>query len=311
MAATVFQYELVLGMPHTNHAGFAEHALLKYGAHFHWNSIAATVGRPISTLRLASGEPVYAAVSFVDLRMPTRASLRGFKSDDRLRVLVFLRTLKGIVVEGRLVFDLHDRLPSLGGIVEEEAIEGLQRAHPTLRLATTFITPASGNSRLRLAAPADADFSSLPRMADEDNPHTLTKSGERTGRLDVLDERWLSIDSADDFSVTSSIDPDRDSNGAGLVYFANYASFLDFSERSALSANSRRRFSEHEILNRTTVHRRIAYYANAALTDQVRIRPQVFEHPEHPDLIAFRCHVTRRTDERLICLAETIKRLPS
>ena len=50
------------------------------------------------------------------------------------------------------------------------------------------------------------------------------------------------------------IDVDRDTNGAGLVYFANYVAFMDTAERLALDGVAP---------ERSLRHRRIAYYGNA------------------------------------------------
>jgi hypothetical protein len=40
-------YDLVLGLPHTNHTGLAEHLLLMYAGHFQWTSRARALGPPV------------------------------------------------------------------------------------------------------------------------------------------------------------------------------------------------------------------------------------------------------------------------
>ena len=48
------EYEIVLGLPHTNHNGLAEHLLLMYAGHFQWTSIARAIGKPLSTFPYGS-----------------------------------------------------------------------------------------------------------------------------------------------------------------------------------------------------------------------------------------------------------------
>jgi probable biosynthetic protein (TIGR04098 family) len=54
------EYTLVLGLPHTNFRGLAEHLLLQQAGHFHWTSLARAIGTPLSALRTATGQEVYA-----------------------------------------------------------------------------------------------------------------------------------------------------------------------------------------------------------------------------------------------------------
>jgi probable biosynthetic protein (TIGR04098 family) len=66
------------------------------------------------------------------------------------------------------------------------------------------------------------------------------------------------------------IDADRDLNGAGLIYFANFISFLDLAERRILSALNRP--VPTKLLDaRSTYWRRIGYFGNATSTDSLHV----------------------------------------
>lgn len=301
------EYEFAVGLPHTNHNGLAEHLLLMYAGHFQWTSIARAIGKPLSTLRTLNGEEVYATFYFIEEWFPEHALINTFKLDDRLRLTIWLRAFKGIAVEGQILLDRAERLPQSLGAITGPPPPSVIASHPHIRLANIFITPTAGNSRLKVAPPANADFSVFPPLPNEENPYHVTQLAQQTGSLGLLGDAWECVDVRQGFDVPYAIDPDRDSNGAGLVYFANYIAFMDFAERVAMRSNSHCAFSEKEIAGRSVQHRRVAYYGNATLTDQIRIQVSIFVPPDERRRIGLRYAITRQADGQLICLSEAIK----
>lgn len=303
----MYQYELTLGLPHTNHNGLAEHLLLIHTGHLYWTSIARAIGQPLSSLRTLNGEEVYATFYFIEERFPDHALVNAFKLDDRLRVAVFLRAFKNMAVEGQILLDHEAPLMESIATLKDVPSSVAAARHPHIRFGNIFITPAGGNSNLKVAPPGNADFSAFLPLPNEENPYHLTKLAEQTGSLGLLDGAWKCVDTTQDFTVPYTIDLDRDSNGAGLVYFANYIAFMDFAERTAMRANSQRLFSDKEIDGRAVQWRRVAYYGNATLTDQLRIQVSIFVRPEDIKKIGFRYAINRHKDGQLICLSEAIK----
>jgi probable biosynthetic protein (TIGR04098 family) len=303
----VDQYTLVLGLPHTNHLGLAEHLLLQQAGHFQWTSIARALGSPLSSLRTRDGREVYATFYYIEERFPDDALLDTFQLDDRLTFAVFLRTFKGIAVEGTILFDRDSRLKELLDAEPSRPSEVDANGHPYIRFANIFITPEAGNSRLKVATPASVDLSGMVKLPDAENPYHLTKRAEETGELGILGEGWRPIDLVQGFEVSHDIDIDRDTNGAGLVYFANYVTFMDRADREAMRANSQRRFTEAEITSRVVQERRVAYYGNVATNDRVRTRVHLFAHDDRPTSVGIRYEMRRGEDAQLICLSEAVK----
>ena len=299
-------YELVLGLPHTNYQGFAEHLLMQQAGHCQWTSIARAIGMPLSSLRTAGGQEVYATFYFIEERFPDGTPLTSFRLDDRVSFAVFLRAFKGIAIEGKILFNQHDKLRDY--LATEPAVpsdEDISR-HPYIRFANIFITPEAGNSRLKVAAPVGAGFSSMPPLPIDENPYPLCKLALETGSLGLLADGWSSLDVAPDYEVTYAIDRERDTNGAGLVYFANYVSYMNTAEREAMRANSQRRLSDEEIGGRTVRVRRVAYYGNVATTDSIRTRVRLFEGPDRRS-VGSQLEIRRAEDDQMICLSEAIK----
>lgn len=299
-------YDLTLGLPHTNHRGLSEPLLLQHAGHFQWLSIAAATGGPLSRLRTASGGEVYAAFYYIEERFPAAVPLESFGLDDTLRFAIALRSFKNIAVEGRIVFDRAERLEDRARVETLLSPEAADVPHPFIRFGNIFITPVKGNSVLRVAPPASADFSGLPPLPNADNPYHLTRAAGEGRGLGILDEAWAPAGS---FEHRHRIDVDRDTNGAGLVYFANYATFLETAERLALETIALP-VAPASIAGRSLAHRRIAYFGNADVADTIDVRVTVLRHPAFPQAIGLRYAIERHEDQQTICLSEAVKTIP-
>jgi probable biosynthetic protein (TIGR04098 family) len=253
---------------------------------------------------------VYATFYFIEERFPDDMPISSFKLDETLRFGVFLRAFKNIAVEGKIVFDRVARVaPLLDACGGQWPGDTAVAPHPSIRFGNIFITPQAGNSALRVAPPANADFSALPFLPNEENPYHLTKPAQDTGDLGLLEAaEWEPI--FDAFETGHPIDVDRDTNGARLVYFANYVAFMDAAERQAMAAHAPGHFSAAQVMGRTLVRRRVAYYGNAPIDDVIRTRVSLFGHRSDAGRIGVRYAIRRETDDRLICRSEAIKLLP-
>jgi probable biosynthetic protein (TIGR04098 family) len=305
-----YEYDLVLGLPHTNRGGLADHLLLAHAGHFQWTSIARTIGLPLSDLRTLTGGLVYGTFYFIEERFPPARPISSFKLDDTLRFGVFLRAFKSMAVEGRIVFDHAVRVQPILDRGDDWPGDAAVAEHPSIRFGNIFITPERGNSALRVAPPSNADFSAFPPLPNDENPYQLTRAAEASGDLGLFDEAWVGMDLHPTFDVSYTIDADRDTNGAGLVYFANYVAFMDAAERQALTANLARPLAPAAIAERALVRRLVAFFGNVDVDDTIRTRVSLFERPGDTRTIGVRATVSREHDGRTICLSEAIKVLP-
>ena len=278
---------LVLGLPHTNRDGLAEHLLLMHAGHLYWTAIARAAQRRLSSLRSASGEKIYATFYFIEEDFPAGTPLSTFQVDDELRFVVALRAFKNLAVDGRMLFDEARRLPRTAPPI-------VAGRHPFIRLASIFTERSAGNRRLKVAAPVDADLSGLPTLPDRDNAFHVTRAAEQSGELGLISEEWTRS-SAHPVETRYTVDPDRDTNGAGLLYFANYAIVINIAEREALHG-----------IGRDLRRRRLAYYGNAEPNEVLRITADVFGRDDRSGTVAVRCRVRRDADDQLICLSEAI-----
>jgi probable biosynthetic protein (TIGR04098 family) len=289
---------LTLGLPHTNRWGLAEDALMKHAGHLQWSAIAETIGTPLSRLRTLDGGEVYATFYFVEDTFPDAAPIESFQLDDTVRFRLALRAFKNLAVEGRIEFDRAEHLPA-------GAATSASGSHPSIRFGNIFITPRGGNSLLKVAAPANGDFSAFVPLPNEENPYQITRGASTTHRLGIVPDEWIAAD-GDGIEAFYAIDPDRDTNGAGLVYFANYFAFLEGAERSAAARSTlpavRDAHARHLRVRRT------AFYGNIDLDDRLKTTVSFFPSPADPAVAGVRYAMRRESDDVLICLSEAIKR---
>lgn len=298
---------LTLGLPHTNRWGLSEPALMQHAGHLHWSSIAATIGAPLSRLRTSAGGEVYATFYFIEEVFPDHTPIDNFQLDDTLRFRIAQRGFKGIAIEAQILFDRIARLPELAQDPAPVAPAAGRGIHPYVRFGNIFITPELGNRQLRVAAPANGDFSRFPVLPNDENPYQLTRTAQASGQLGLLDDRWEPCGgSPNGVDVPYAIDPDRDTNGAGLVYFASYFSFMDAAERTAAAACAAPDIRDAD--RRLVQSRRTAYYGNVEVTGRLRTRVSFFRRADQPSLAGVRFAIYRADDDVLICLSEAIKR---
>jgi probable biosynthetic protein (TIGR04098 family) len=288
---------LHLGMPHTVAGALGEVALLAHVGDLRWTDIGLTAGIPASQLRDAEGRPVYASFYYVDLDGLTDAGLGAFRPDDDLEVVSTL------VRWGRSMLDGEHALYR-AGTLPRELPSNLPPA-PRVRLSNVFVCEGRGPDDLRITAPADGAMDRVPASAEEPDSYRAIKEARQQGSFFALaagaTRLWEGAR-----TVPYPINPDRDVNGVGLVYFANYVAFMDFAERVALEESGR--FPATALDGRVTVRRRIGFYGNAERHDTLAIEVEAHALPA-PQRLLLHYRIRRRADGRLIAVASAEKAL--
>jgi probable biosynthetic protein (TIGR04098 family) len=295
-------------MPHTNHNQLSESMFLMHAGHFQWTSISRMLGSPLSRLRTLEGGEVYGTYQYIEEDFPEGLPMNSFRVDDECVFVNLLRAFKNISVDGMSLFHRVADLPLRA--VEEFAVNpsAWKGRAPYIRMANIFITPAGGNEHLKIAPPANVHFEKFPPLPIQENAYNIVRAvgnGEWFGTIRSDD---IPFDRSDDFAPIYEINPDRDTNGAGLVYFANYFAFMDWAERKAMTENALRPFRPDQIEYRALRRREIAYFGNARLDDAVRIHVRMFRRGTRE--VGFRYRLERKSDGKLIAISESIKTLP-
>lgn len=299
-------YNLTLGLPQTNHRNLAESRLLMEACNFFWWSLSEGIGRSIAQLRTAAGQPVYATIYFVEEHFPPGQTLGNFTLDDRMRFLVGVRSVSNRATDGRIVFDRED---CLGGPTDPEALwQASYPLHPKIHFGSLFATPDPNSHQLEPCPPVNARFSELPCLPSEENPTRLVRQAQETSRLGLVPEDWFALDPQGPLDTIMAIDPDRDTNAAGLVYFANFISFMERGEREAIPVPTvfGEFYRDVDLKERELLRRRTAYFSNLGFSDRLIISVSRFAPSKDRGMLGLRYRLTRESDQKLICLSEAI-----
>jgi probable biosynthetic protein (TIGR04098 family) len=293
--------DLLLDPRHTGVNNLSEFLFLMQLGAIQWQQIARFAGTRLRDFRSDFGNPVYASFYYIRETFPAERPLSFYALDDRLTILSKVHLCGSTVIDG------EHRLCG------EETTAERSGALPSVRMSNVFVQKQSGPDQLRVVVPANVDLDRFPRVESRPETYELAQRARAEGRFPRPAAAGFIPFGPAGFSFRYEINPDRDINGVGLVYFANYVAFLDMAERDLLR---RVRMPEERIDRRSLVDREIAYFGNAKSTEALHIEVEAFrlvgdrEMPEDMDAIHFEYRVRRESDGRLICVSRATKILP-
>jgi len=274
----VIRAEEDLGMPHLGPHALGESQTLKLLAHLRWLSIERLGGTPTSKIVDAEGRRLYASVYFVEIAFPMSAPANAFRENDRVVFQGDLATYGRNILDGHYaVFRAGDPRAAEWGVPDPTS-QGrfLEAGIPWFRISNIFIAQEAGPDRLKIAQPANMDFSKIRSLRDVPEGYELNRAARDAGRF--FDPPAGSLPAAPArITLEKGVDPDRDVNAAGLVYYANFPAFFDSAERRALdSLGVPRAFADR----RGTLRRRIGYFGNIRSDDAFRLTAECAISPE-------------------------------
>jgi len=284
-------------MPHTQSGGLSEVALLAYAGDLRWCDIGIATGRPAAHHKDAEERAVYASFYFAEIADLPERGLGAFEPDDEIEVVSTLSRF------GRSMLDGEHRIYRAGTLPDELPAE-LPPA-PRVRLSNVFVCEGTGPDDLRITFPANGRVEDIPAAAVEPDSYRTIKEARHAGHFfpPPADATPLWTGAR---SVPYRMNPDRDVNGVGLIYFANYVAFMDVAERTALEEAGRR---PTDLDGRVTLRRRIGYYGNAQRHDTLVIDVEAFALPASPARLLLHYRIRRDTDGRLIAVSSAEKAL--
>jgi probable biosynthetic protein (TIGR04098 family) len=275
-------FALELGMPHLGRSGLNESALLKAIGHDRWMMLEQIGGVRTSDIRDAFDNRLYATYCFVELNLSPERPLSAYDENHLLR---FSRNLSHY---GRVYLDGAYSLVDGGPF--------------TMRCTNVFIYQLAGPQQLKMAQPENCDFDAITELESQPESLDFCRAAKEAGTFRPLDDGGIDLGRMD---VQYQLDPDRDANGAGLIYFANFVCFLDFAERTILNHH---RAPQTFIDARSTFWRRMGYFGNAPVTDRlnITIRAKVYSQADRA-VLGFDYRIRRESDGKLILVSSSRK----
>jgi probable biosynthetic protein (TIGR04098 family) len=303
-----------IGMPLTGRNGLGETPLLKYVGDLRWRHISAMCGVPSKDIVDAEGHRLYATFFYVELAFPEARPMAAYGENDQLTVVSSMKSFGESLLDGTAYL-----LPAESPDVNEEpypSVEaGVAAGVPSIRLSNIFVKQFDGAAWLKRSRPSSPGFRKITSLAEPPSSYATIKEVQQAGYFSRPDASYLPLTPGPN-RFEYRLEPDRDLNGAGLVYFANYPLFVDIAERHALSVGERALSSEL-LDRRTLVRRRSAYLNNASASDALTIETEAWiQNPfgighATPELAPIRLFVNtkmiRQSDGRLMYISTAEK----
>lgn len=283
---------LRLGMPHTQSGGLSEQALLAHAGDLRWTDIGAATGCPAAHQRDAEGRAVYASFYFAEVADFPPQGLGAFGPDDELELVSTLTRF------GRTMLDGEHHLYRAGTL--PATLPAVLPVAPRVRLSNVFVCEGTGPDDLRITTPVTGRTEDIPASESEPDSYRTIREARQAGYFFAPPADATPL-FAGAHTVTYRINPDRDVNGVGLIYFANYVTFMDLAERVALEESGC--FAPVELDGRMTLRRRIGYYGNAQRHDTLAIEVEAFRLAAPAGRLLLHHRIRRPADGRLIAVS--------
>lgn len=244
-----------------------------------WHTVSALCGTDAFNARDETGAPTYLAFYYFHVRGSTTMHLGRFTFGDRLRVLS-----ASYDYGSESVLTLHRIAWSDGpaaGAREIDPEEFYDRPRDDCLYVEAFNrwvtrSVARSNRDLVRSTPVDFRHEHLPTLPDRYSPRAVYHRA-RTAR--TFDEGGGEV-VVERHATTYRVDPTRDLNGVGLVYFAAYFSIVDTAVWRLWQALGR---DDNDYLRLQVIDERLCYLGNVDagtvldLTARMRRRPDGVE----------------------------------
>jgi probable biosynthetic protein (TIGR04098 family) len=309
---SVVRDELLLGLPHLGPHTLGESQLLKYLGYLRWRSFEQLAGIPIHLVTDGDGRRLYATFYHADIEFPLSTPPHAFGEGDRITFIGGLSAYGRNILDGYFALFRADdpRVSQWGAPTAVSRERFLQAGIPTVRLSNIFIAQETGPETLKIGQPANADFSQIPEASEAPDGYDQNRHARGIGRFFDAPESGRPTPAVS-VEFEHPIDPDRDVNAAGLVYFGNFPAFFHVAERRALASLSSGGLPQPFVDRRGTLRRRVGWFGNARRDDQLRIRVQCALEPEPVSDVErsqpygrmwFTAQLARVSDARLVAI---------
>ncbi|MGH9476948.1 MAG: LnmK family bifunctional acyltransferase/decarboxylase [Terriglobales bacterium] len=293
-----------IGMPLMGIANLNESALLKHLGDLRWRHITRLTGVQSRDLVDAEGNRLYPAFFYVEIRFPDDRPLGSFGENDGLHAIDRVRRFGHSILDGLTYLIPPHRQEVISGPLggfDDAVAAGI----PAVRMANAFVMKFDGAEWLKRSRPQSGVLESVLEIQSPPASYLFSKQVQEGGRIGEPPPQATELNPSA-AAYHYDIQPDRDVNGAGLLYFANYPLFLDLAERQGLRSAGVP-WEDALINTRSLVHRKLVYLNNASWKDAIEIRTRIWTDGEpHRKAGVFRLfseqRMSRKSDGRPMCV---------
>jgi probable biosynthetic protein (TIGR04098 family) len=308
--------DVEIGMPLTGKANLGETPLLKLVGDIRWKHIGRILGAGTKSLVDETGQRLYATFFYVQAGFPEETPMAYFGENDCFTIVNTLAFYDDGIADG-YHFLYPASWPESRKVPLADGQEALDLGIPFIRTSNAFVRMVQGAGWLKKSSPVQLGRGHVSSRSGVPDSYNLILRVSQENRFRDPPPTYSPL-TPGRVRLRYTPDPDRDLNGAGLLYFANYPMVLDVVERSALSEMASVLIS-HDVLDwRTVVGRESAYLCNIVPADTIEVFIEAWiENPflshvgsraPSPVRLFFNYEMYRRSDGRkmLVSTAEKV-----
>jgi len=310
-----YHLDVEVGIHHMGRNNLSETPLMMLLGDMRWSHLYQFTGVPSKQLVDETNDRLYATFFYLWMKFPRETPMASFGENDRLTIVNTLNSYGNSVMDGYSFFypaswPREKKIPLKNGRQAEEI--GI----PYIRSSNIFVKMLQGASWLKKSRPSQPGVDNIPKIAEVPDSYPILKKASQEGNFGPPPEHF-SLITPETLQIEYQIEPDRDLNGVGLLYFANYCMIQDIAERRLLADKPLIPIC-HDLLDaRTVVSRQSAYLANAHQSDSIFVsidawleNPFLSGHPA-PEMAPIRLfmnyEMVRRSDGRKMLVSSAEK----
>jgi probable biosynthetic protein (TIGR04098 family) len=238
-----------------------------------WDTVSALCGTNAFDARNADGDPTYLSFYYFHVRSNRDLHVNALTFGDELEV-----TSRLFDFGSESVLALHRIGRDGGGAGPLDPDRFYAFDDPGCIYVETFnrwiarSAPGSNESLVK-SSPVDFRHEHLPTLPGAYSPRRVYRHARSAGTF--LERK---PDDPVTFTVDYPVEPSRDLNGVGLLYFASYFSIIDW---VLLRFWRHRGFSVADFLGRVVLDQRLCYLGNANADSVLRVRLECWRADEN------------------------------
>jgi len=270
--------EIDLGMSLLGRCNLAETPLLKLVGDLRWNHISRFTGVPSRELVDEEGDRLYATFYYTKVCFSRDAPMASYGENERITLVDTLESYGNSIMDGYTFFFPAD-WPHERKVPPEDERQAEEMGIPYVRLSNIFVKKLKDASWLKKARPALPGVDDIHKVDEVPDSYTRIKVADAAGSFSKPPPHFSHL-TPQRLHMTYAIDPDRDINGVGLLYHANYPRILDIAERTLLTRLPNAPLPDEFLDLRTLVCRESALLSNAHQSDSIGVSLDVWmENP--------------------------------
>ncbi len=268
-----------------------------------WDAVYKLCGVNTFNARTDKGYPAYLTFFYYNIKGNPKTHLKLFTVGDEIEVLtrLYKTNAESIYAQHQIKFAPADVSRSVEFQSDlDEMFENPDEDTLYVENYNRWICRAGGegNEKLLKSSPKNFQFKHLPAPTERYPARDSYRDAlANNGFLAMVPDNFELFIDEEDYKESYIIDPVRDINGVGLLYFASYFTIFD---QAIYNLWIRLGGDVVNFLDRRITDQKICFSGNADFSTLLEIKMKAWRNPDNPHDYIFNVVVLRKKEQRII-----------